>query len=28
MRAYAPSMIPASCTPASVKRLQTASAQL
>ncbi len=28
MRAYGPSMIPASCTPASVKRLQTAGAQM
>jgi aminopeptidase N len=28
MRAYGPSMIPASCTPASVKRLQAASTQM
>jgi aminopeptidase N len=28
MRSYGPSMIPASCTPASVKRLQDASAQM
>jgi len=28
MRAYGPSMIPASCSPASVKRLETASAQM
>jgi aminopeptidase N len=28
MRAYGPSMIPASCTPASVKRLQAAGAQM
>jgi aminopeptidase N len=28
MRAYGPNMIPASCTPASVKRLQTAGTQM
>jgi aminopeptidase N len=28
MRAYGPSMIPASCTPASVKRLQAASTKM
>jgi aminopeptidase N len=28
MRAYGPSMIPASCTPASVKRLQAAGEQM
>jgi aminopeptidase N len=28
MRAYGPSMIPAGCTPASVKRLQAASTQM
>jgi aminopeptidase N len=28
MRAYGPNMIPASCTPASVKRLQAASTQM